>query len=114
MRLDALSNDRNVEIVNELKHSFIALGDANQMPSNAEFLGELAKNQNSGDDNVRLGFEINGYLSQAANSPGGGDVDTYSFRGTAGTPRLVRHRSHGQLARFGRGTCRCQRRGHRP
>lgn len=85
VRLDVLSNDRNVEVVNELERGFTTTGDTNQLPTGAEFLGELAKDQLSGDDNVRLGFEIFGNLSQAANSPGGADVDTYSFRGTAGT-----------------------------
>ncbi|MEX0679627.1 MAG: dockerin type I domain-containing protein [Pirellulales bacterium] len=85
VRLDVLSNDRNVDVINEIEQGFTASGDANQLPSTAQFLGELAKDQVSGDDNVRLGFEIHGGLSQAANSPGGADVDVYSFRGTAGT-----------------------------
>ncbi|MEX0978536.1 MAG: hypothetical protein WDZ48_06775, partial [Pirellulales bacterium] len=65
IRLDLLSNDRNVEIINELEQGFTGAGDANQLPSTAQLLGELAKNQVSGDDNVRLGFQIHGGISQA-------------------------------------------------
>ncbi len=85
LRLDVYSNDRNVEIINEVEQRFTSSGDANQTPATSQLLGELAKDQVSGDDNVRLGFEVHGALSQATNSPGGADVDVYSFRGTAGT-----------------------------
>ena len=45
----------------------------------------LAQNESGGDDNLRLGFQVNGYISQTASSPGGGDVDVYSFSGYAGS-----------------------------
>ena len=85
IQLDTLSNDRNVDVVVETERGFTGAGDSNQTPTNSEFLGELAKNLQSGDDNVRLGFEIHGGLSQSTASSGGADVDVYSFRGTAGT-----------------------------
>lgn len=85
IRLDVLSNDRNVDAINEVEQGFTSTGDTNQSPSTSQSLGELAKDLLSGNDNVRLGFEIYGGLSQATNSPGGADVDVYSFRGTAGT-----------------------------
>src|SRR5690606_31250220 len=85
IRLDVLSNDRNVEIINEIEQLFTSAGDANGLPASSQFLGQLAKDAKSGDDNVRLGFQVEGLLSQASNSPGGADVDVYSFRGTAGT-----------------------------
>ena len=85
IRLDALSNDRNVEVINEIEQDFTSTGDSNQLPTTSQVIGELAKDVMSGDDNVRLGFEIYGGLSQATDSPGGADVDVYSFRGTAGT-----------------------------
>ncbi|REK17934.1 MAG: hypothetical protein DWQ37_05280 [Planctomycetota bacterium] len=85
LRLDVLSNDRNVDAVNEVEQGFPATGDTNNLPSKAQELGQLAKDLVSGDDVVRLGFEIYGNLSQAADSPGGADVDVYSFRGTGGT-----------------------------
>jgi len=85
VRLDVLSNDTNVEIVNEIEQGFTSSGDSNQTPNTSQSIGELAKDLLSGNDNVRLGFEIYGGLSQAADSPGGADVDVYSFRATAGT-----------------------------
>jgi len=85
VRLDLYSNDTNVEIVNEIEQGFPSSGDANQTPNTAQSIGELAKDLLSGNDNVRLGFEIYGGLSQATDSPGGADVDVYSFRATAGT-----------------------------
>ncbi len=51
----------------------------NGLPGNAQFLGELAPNEKSGDDNRRLGFEVHGVLSDRR------DVDVYSFRATGGT-----------------------------
>ncbi len=85
VRLDMYSNDTNVEIVNETEQGFTSSGDANRSPNTAQSIGELAKDLLSANDNVRLGFEIYGNLSQATNSPGGADVDVYSFRATAGT-----------------------------
>src|SRR5262249_25601171 len=82
---DALSNDYNAAAVNEVEQGFSSLGDTNRLPTTAEFLGELAKDTKSGDDNVRLGYEIHGAISQTTASPGGGDVDVYSFKGTAGS-----------------------------
>ena len=50
-----------------------------ELPSTAQFLGELAPNLKSGDDNRRLGFEVHGYLNKPS------DVDVYSFRADGGT-----------------------------
>ena len=85
IKLDDFSNDRNVDVVNEIEQGFAPTGDTNSLPSTAQFLGDLAKDHKSGDDIRRLGFEIHGSISQTVNSPNGGDVDVYSFRGTAGT-----------------------------
>lgn len=85
LTLDTYSNDRNVVLVNEVEQGFTSTGDTNGSPTTGQFLGELAKDLKSGDDNVRLGFEIHGGITQATTSPGGGDVDVYSFRGTGGT-----------------------------
>ncbi|MBW3540073.1 MAG: hypothetical protein KY476_07380, partial [Planctomycetes bacterium] len=88
VRLEEFSHDRNVEIVNELerpllRHRNPSLGDGdiNAIPRDAQFLGQLAPNVESGDENRRLGFEVNGYI--AADDPG--DVDVYSFNANAGT-----------------------------
>ncbi|HEV3341213.1 MAG TPA: hypothetical protein VG125_12675, partial [Pirellulales bacterium] len=68
---DQFSNDTNLAMVNQTS--------AGPTPASAQLLGTLAPNQQSGDDNSRLGFQVNGYL----NTPQ--EVDTYSFQGTAGT-----------------------------
>lgn len=79
---DQWSNDRNVAIVREAENPLTNGTDLNRIPGNAQPLGTLAPNQKSGDENRRLGFEVNGWISP--DTPG--DMDVYSFRGTAGTP----------------------------
>ena len=85
VKLDILSNDTNVELVNELEQGFAATGDTNAKATTAQFLGTLAKDIKSGDDNQRLGFEIHGSISQTVYDTLHGDVDVYSFKATAGT-----------------------------
>lgn len=79
LRLDSMSNDRNVAVVNEKEQTFAPGGDSNGIPENAQELGGLAPNEKSGDDNLRLGFEIHGLISQPS------DVDVYRFSARAGT-----------------------------
>ncbi len=79
VRLDQNSHDRNVEIVLELSVPEEMAPGLNGIPSRAQFLGDLAPDEYSGDDNLRLGFEIQGFLN-ARN-----DVDYYSFTAEAGT-----------------------------
>ncbi|MBI2480478.1 MAG: hypothetical protein HYV60_18180, partial [Planctomycetia bacterium] len=50
-------------------------------PSAAQFLGELAPNEKSGDERRRLGFEVHGNIS--FDNPS--DVDVYSFQALGGT-----------------------------
>ncbi len=79
--LNHLSNDRNVELVLELEPAFSGTTEQNGSPANAQFLGNLAPNEKSGDINRRLGFEIHGNVSVDRPS----DADVYSFIGVAGT-----------------------------
>jgi hypothetical protein len=79
LRLDQFSHDRNVEIVLELSAPEETAPGLNGIPARAQFLGELAPNESGGDDKLRLGFEIHGFL----NAPN--DVDYYSFTAVAGT-----------------------------
>ena len=80
IRLDELSNDRNVNVATEREPRDSTTGpDNNQDPNNAQFLGALAPNEKAGDDTLRLGFEVHGVISQPS------DVDVYSFQATAGT-----------------------------
>ncbi len=77
--LDTNSNDRNVAVVTESESPLTNSPAANNTPSSAQFLGSLAPEEMSGDENLRLGFEIEGTLSNP------GDLDVYSFRADAGT-----------------------------
>lgn len=79
LRLDQNSNDRNVEIVLELEAPEATAPGLNGIPARAQFLGALAPGEYGGDDNLRLGFEIDGFLN-ARN-----DIDYYSFTAAAGT-----------------------------
>ena len=92
VRITQYANDRNVEIYNENETTSAPAPGTNSTASKAEFLGGLGQQnlrttnpdgthriQNTTDENLRLGFEVQGYI----NSPG--DVDVYSFSGTAGS-----------------------------
>ena len=78
---DQYSNDRNVAVVNETEPGLTRGNDLNSTVGNPQSLGNLAPNENSGDENRRLGFEVHGFISP--DSPG--DVDVYSFTANAGT-----------------------------
>ena len=79
--LDQYSNDFNSVIVNELEPATGNGSDSNATINQAQGLGELATSINTGDDTLRLGFEVHGAISYDDPS----DADTYSFQGTAGT-----------------------------
>ncbi|MGE3777583.1 MAG: pre-peptidase C-terminal domain-containing protein, partial [Pirellulaceae bacterium] len=79
IQLDQYANDRNVSPVVEAELSGALAGVGNGTPALSQFLGALAPNEKSGDENLRLGFDIDGSLGDRS------DVDVYSFRGTAGT-----------------------------
>jgi VCBS repeat-containing protein len=77
--IDQYSHDRNVESVLEREAADAAAPGVNATPTTAQFLGALASGEKSSDDNLRLGFEIQGYLNEA------NDIDVYSFLGISGT-----------------------------
>ncbi|WP_145417286.1 tandem-95 repeat protein [Planctomycetes bacterium K23_9] len=77
--LDQYSNDYNVPVLPELELSTEVAPGLNATVENAQFLGELAADVNTGDHVRRLGFEVEGFLS------GTTDVDVYSFIGSPGT-----------------------------
>ncbi len=81
IKFDQYSNDRNVAVVNETESALTQGNDINSTVGNPQSLGNLAPNENSGDENRRLGFEVHGFISP--DSPG--DVDVYSFTANAGT-----------------------------
>ena len=77
--LDQYSNDRNVGLVLETEDISAAAPGTNGSIRTAQGLGSLAATASSGSENLRLGFVIQGVLSQDE------DVDIYSFSGEAGT-----------------------------
>ncbi|GAA4448795.1 tandem-95 repeat protein [Novipirellula rosea] len=81
MVFDEWSNDRNVAIIRERENPLTAGNGINENRPSAQFLGNLAPDEKSGDENRRLGFEVQGYISPDDPT----DVDVYSFSGVAGT-----------------------------
>ncbi|KAA1258524.1 Matrixin [Rubripirellula obstinata] len=73
------ANDRNVAAIVENESSGGAEGDPNSNPDRAQSLGRLASGEKSSDENLRLGFVVDGAIQFP------GDQDVYSFVGTAGT-----------------------------
>ncbi len=85
IKLEEYSNDRNVAVINEQEDAYAAEDEnglnAQGKPATAEYLGALAADIEGGDDNLRLGFEVNGFI----NFDDATDVDVYYFQATAGT-----------------------------
>ncbi len=81
LRIETYGGDRNVAVAHESEASIIGGAGTNNTPTTAQFLGTLAPNEKSGDDVLRLGFQVHGTI--AIDTPT--DVDVYSFRATAGT-----------------------------
>ncbi|PQO26036.1 hypothetical protein C5Y96_21535 [Blastopirellula marina] len=79
LTIDQFANDRNVQVIVEAEANNLTGQGVNGIPQTAQSLGRLAPDEYGGDDNRRLGFEVNGYLSNKA------DVDVYSFVAEPGT-----------------------------
>ncbi|UUO08812.1 GEVED domain-containing protein [Blastopirellula sp. J2-11] len=77
--IDQFANDRNVEVIVEAESNNAVSVGTNGTPQSAQAIGILAPDEYAGDDNRRLGFEIQGYLSSPS------DVDVYAFQATPGT-----------------------------
>ncbi|MEO1524376.1 MAG: GEVED domain-containing protein [Planctomycetota bacterium] len=73
------ADDRNVKAVAEQEPVRITVFDTNAIPSQAQFLGEIAPDEQSGDENQRLGFIVDGAISARD------DVDVYSLLAESGT-----------------------------
>ena len=76
IKLERFSNDQNVAIVQELEDPDTAKGRVNDTAEVAQPLGNIAPNEKSGDENVRLGFDVRGFIS--TNDPT--DLDRKSTR----------------------------------
>jgi len=81
--IDQFAHDRNVAFVLEGESRDVNAPGPNATALKAQFLGELAPDQKSGDDNRRLGFEISGFLANPQ------DIDVFSFEAEAGTEVYV-------------------------
>ena len=77
--IDQYANDRNVGIVLETEDFTAAAPGPNGQVRTAQGLGSLAANTASGSENLRLGFVVEGVLSQEQ------DIDVYSFSADAGS-----------------------------
>ena len=73
------ADDRNVAAFAETEPVRSGFVDTNAIPAQSQFLGELAPNLQSGDENRRLGFIVNGSVAQRD------DLDVYSFMAESGT-----------------------------
>lgn len=79
IRLLEYSNDRNVATIVEREANNVEAPGLNAVTDNAQFLGQLGRSEYGGDETLRLGFEVHGFLT-ARN-----DVDIYSFSALPGT-----------------------------
>ncbi len=77
--LDENSNDRNVATIMEIESPTAIAPGFNSTTNTAQLLGDLSSRPTASDENFRLGFVVQGVLSQP------GDVDVYSFTAEAGT-----------------------------
>ncbi len=79
LRFDTESNDRNVQVVLERESARSTAQAANDIPDRSQFLGTLSSSVNSGDENARLGFNVQGAINRPS------DADVYSFFALGGT-----------------------------
>jgi len=77
--LDVFANDRNVEVILESEPALATAAEQNAIPGRAQFVGTLSAGEKLGDENERLGFNINGALASDS------DIDVYSFLARGGT-----------------------------
>lgn len=79
IQLNQFSHDRNVAIVTEQEKPNTEPPGVNATPNSAQVIGALAPHEKSGDETLRLGFEVHGFINQP------GDVDVYAFTAEGGT-----------------------------
>lgn len=79
LMFDTYSNDRNVTTVMEVEPVNIVAPGTNDSTVIAQFLGTIAPNTSTTDENLPLGYVVNGVISEP------NDQDVYSFVATAGT-----------------------------
>ncbi|MEO2018808.1 MAG: hypothetical protein ABGZ53_31050, partial [Fuerstiella sp.] len=75
--IEEYAHDRNVGVYVEQEVADAAIADSNSITP--EVVGTLAADQKSGDETLRLGFEIHGTIDNP------GDIDVYSISAVAGS-----------------------------
>lgn len=73
------ADDRNVAAIAEQEPVRTSVFNTNSIPSQSQFLGEIAPSEAAGDENRRLGFIVDGAITTR------NDIDVYSFIGESGT-----------------------------
>ncbi|MDM4016262.1 GEVED domain-containing protein [Roseiconus lacunae] len=73
------ADDRNVAAFAEQEPVRMTVFENNAIPGQAQYLGQLAPNEQSGDENRRLGFIVDGAITTRD------DIDVYSFVAESGT-----------------------------
>lgn len=79
INIDRYSHDRNVAVYVEHEIADRLSADTNSAPDSAELIGSLAEKQQWGDENLRLGIDLQGFIDSPS------DIDVYSFSGVAGS-----------------------------
>lgn len=79
VRIDQFAHDRNLRVVVENEIAGVNSAESNNTINSSEVVGLLAKDVKSGDENLRLGFEIHGVIDSV------NDQDIYTFEAEAGT-----------------------------
>jgi hypothetical protein len=77
--INQYAHDRNVAVSTENEPSSSNPAGSNGTPASGQMLGELGAFEKEGDENLRLGFTVQGTISNP------GDVDVYTFKGKPGT-----------------------------
>ncbi len=78
--LTSFANDRNVLILSELESDQLQDVGTNDDVFNSQPIGNLAPTLSGGDENIALGFVVDGSIASTK------DLDVYSFTATADTP----------------------------
>ena len=79
LRVETYSHDRNIGVYVENEIADRLSAESNSTTGSAENIGSLASDQKYGDENLRIGIDLQGFVDNTS------DVDVYSFSGVAGT-----------------------------
>ncbi|MEM8910222.1 MAG: hypothetical protein AAGC97_00535, partial [Planctomycetota bacterium] len=79
LQIQSYANDRNVAYILENERAIPSDINGNAVPDDAQVIGALASHEFAGDENERLGFNIQGTLATPD------DQDVYRFTATGGT-----------------------------